>query len=116
MIHTIQCPKDEFKTIIDDKKRYTLQRNDRDFREGDLVAINETTEKDGKEIYTGTAALAFVRHVCRDDPNIPKGYACLSIERMNFAHDDKYKLCVKADPRSTGNHTVQMVQTVSRDD
>lgn len=113
MIHTIQCPKDDFEAILSRKKKFTIQKNDRDYRTGDMLGINETKERLGKEICTGTALLAQVKHVCRDDSHIPDGYVCLSIECLKFEFDGEYKLFLKSDRRAAGDDIVHMV---SRDD
>lgn len=79
MIHTIQCPKDDFEAILSRKKKFTIQKNDRDFQVGDYLALNETDREDGEDYYTGNSLIARVGYILDDEAYVPKGYVVMSI-------------------------------------
>ena len=56
MIHELKVSKENFKAVISGKKSFEIWSNDRLYKEGDLLALNEY---DG-DIHTGNSCLVYV--------------------------------------------------------
>lgn len=79
MIHELKELPEYFEPVSERQKPFELRKNDRDFRVGDYLALNEWTKEGG---YTGRALLARIVYIL--DPNevatcVP-GYVILGIE------------------------------------
>ncbi|MBQ8893419.1 MAG: DUF3850 domain-containing protein [Clostridia bacterium] len=76
-IHEIKCLPEVFELVVDGKKKFEIRKDDRGYKEGDFLAMNEY---DG-ERYTGRSVLLMVDYIL--DPNdvascVP-GYVVLSV-------------------------------------
>ena len=67
MIHELKIYPENFKAVISGKKTFEIRKNDRMFREGDLLALNEF---DGQH-YTGNSCLVFIDYIL-DNPDFCK--------------------------------------------
>lgn len=77
-IHEIKCLPEYFAPVTDGVKKFEFRKNDRDYKVGDFLAMNEY---DG-ERYTGRSVLLKIGYIL--DPNevaecVP-GYVVLSVE------------------------------------
>lgn len=79
MIHALKIYPDYFRAVREGKKRFELRRNDRYFREGDYLALNEW---DGQH-YTGRTELAEVTYLLNPNEAMTcaSGFVVMSIER-----------------------------------
>lgn len=86
MIHALKILPDYFRAVREGKKRFELRRNDRDFRVGDYLALNEW---DG-ESYTGRTELVMVTYMLNpnDFMTCQGDYAVMSIVKCG-AYDSK---------------------------
>lgn len=84
-IHEIKCLPKYFKETERGLKNFELRLNDRDYRVGDLLAMNEY---DGKA-YTGRSMLLRVDYIM--DPNAVMtcrgGYVLMGTHRLNVYDD-----------------------------
>ncbi|MBQ7089135.1 MAG: DUF3850 domain-containing protein [Clostridia bacterium] len=78
MIHALKVDQKYFGEIICGRKTFEIRKEDRDFREGDLLALNEY-EAETKQ-YTGYSCLVYVDYILRDAPYVPCGYVAMSIK------------------------------------
>ena len=62
MIHELKIYPEYFEAVRNGTKRFELRKNDRDFRAGDYLALNEWDER-----YTGRTELVKVTYIL--DPN-----------------------------------------------
>ncbi len=72
MTHYIRILPEYFKAVEHGKKRFELRKNDRDYKVGDNIALQEW---DGKR-YTGREIYIVIQYVLKDCPEygLKKGY------------------------------------------
>lgn len=83
MIHQLKCESKYFEDVASGKKTFEVRNNDRDFRVGDFLALNELTphscNKKGEHKETGRCCIVHVIYIL-DDPDFCKeGYVVLGI-------------------------------------
>ena len=78
MIHELKINPEYFKSVITGAKPFEIRRNDRDFKVGDFVALNEFDDKSG---YTGESALYEITYVMTSTEYVKEGFAVLGIKR-----------------------------------
>ncbi|MCM1104699.1 MAG: DUF3850 domain-containing protein [Clostridium sp.] len=74
-VHELKIEPRYFQDIIDDRKCFEIRKNDRDFREGDILFLREYNN--GK--YTGREIRCIVSYVLKNVDGLADGYAILSI-------------------------------------
>lgn len=88
-IHELKCRKKYFNDIISGAKPFEVRRKDRDFRVGDILALNEISDDDHPSVgaaYTERAVLALVTYIL-DEPSYCKdGFVVLGIRLLEVAH------------------------------
>ena len=78
-VHQLKCWEEEFYEIYRGHKLWEWRKNDRDFKTGDILVLEEYIETD-KE-YTGSNIVAKVPYILYGpDFGIPKGYCIMSLE------------------------------------
>lgn len=77
MIHGLKICTAYFKDVICGKKTFEVRKNDRDFKVGDLLALNEYDPKG--EFYTGNSCLVYVDYIL-DGDYCQDGYVIMSIK------------------------------------
>lgn len=79
-VHTLKCRPEFFRAIAMGVKPFTVRRNDRDFKTGDLVDL---LEWDGLGLaYTDDSLQRRISYVLRDFPGIEPGYVVLGLVRL----------------------------------
>lgn len=84
MIHEIKCLKEFFEEIIVGDKTFEVRKNDRDYKIGDYLAINEVVEDlleddDCLLVYTGRSALFKITYILDNTQYTKPGYVILGI-------------------------------------
>lgn len=85
-----------FEAVADGRKPFEIRHNDRDFREGDELRLQEWKGA----AYTGREAVVVVGAVFRDVPGLRDGYVALTITRGRQAsrarlNNDRLKLVME---------------------
>lgn len=80
MIHSVKILPEYFNKIIDDKKSYEIRKNDRDYKAGDCLALNEYD--DGE--YTGLFTLAYIISVEEYPQCLAPDYIILQLEPLEI--------------------------------
>lgn len=81
MIHQLKCESEFFNATIERKKEYEIRLNDRDYKVGDFLALNEIEHTDAEHFeYTGRSTLVVVTHVLDDKRFLPAGFVALGIK------------------------------------
>jgi len=62
MIHELKILPEYFEDVISGRKTFEIRKNDRPFKKGDLLALNE---HDGKS-YTGNSCVVYVDYLTDD--------------------------------------------------
>lgn len=78
MIHALKTLPEYFEAVISGTKLFEVRKNDRNYREGDLLALNEYDNK--AKAYTGRSCLVYVDYVLKDEKYCKQGFAIMSIK------------------------------------
>lgn len=99
MIHELKTLPEYFEAAMSGSKTFEIRRNDRDFRVGDYIALNEYLpditdpyEYTGKEktfprkvkggSYSGRHLLFEITYILDDNTLLPKEYVALGLSRV----------------------------------
>ena len=77
MIHQLKIWPEYFEAVASGKKNFEIRYNDRDFAEGDYLALNEYSGDAG---YTGRSCLVYVDYILKDSTLMRDGYVALGIK------------------------------------
>ena len=92
MIHELKIESSYFDAVAEGNKHFEIRENDRDFRAGDILALNEVKENAAEDEiqHTGRSLLAEVTYVLTDERFLKKGWAVLEISLcgITFGADD----------------------------
>lgn len=78
MKHYINLSAESFNDVIEGRKQYELQKNDKDYRIGDTIELSEY--KEGQK--TGRITLVKIIHMTEDYTGLVDGYCILGIKLM----------------------------------
>ncbi len=92
MIHELKINPEYFKSVITGAKPFEIRRNDRDFKVGDFVALNEFDDKSG---YTGESALYEITYVMTSTEYVKEGFAVLGIKRCYIERESVFARLLK---------------------
>ena len=88
MIHQLKCESKYFEDIALGKKTFEVRNNDRNFRVGDFLALNELTphscNKKGEHKETGRCCIVYVNYILDDPAFCKEGYVVLGIEACSI--------------------------------
>ncbi|MCM1333428.1 MAG: DUF3850 domain-containing protein [Bacteroides sp.] len=83
MIHELKIFPGYFNDLVSGEKTFEVRENDRDYKVGDYLALNECAEEvdgDAREPrLTGQSILCRITYVLKDQPYCKEGYAILGI-------------------------------------
>lgn len=85
MVHQLKTETKYFKAVKDGRKLFEVRKNDRDFKVGDYLALNELSA-DGKK-YTGESILLRVLYIVDDARFLRDGYVVLGCSRCAVMRD-----------------------------
>lgn len=75
MVHQLKTETKYFKAVKAGHKLFEVRKNDRDFRVGDYIALNELSADEKK--YTGDSILLTIKYVLDDARFLRDGYVVL---------------------------------------
>lgn len=82
MIHALKIKEEFFAPIALGYKQFEVRVNDRDYKVGDYLALNEV-DMDGD--FTGRSVLVFVNYILNDPAYCKEGYIIMSIKRCRIS-------------------------------
>lgn len=85
MLHEVKINKEYFEAVRNNKKRFEIRKDDRNYKIGDMMLLKEIipTGKDNKMMYTGDEELVKITYKLDGGSyGLEKGYCILSIERI----------------------------------
>ena len=88
MIHAVKQLPEFFEAVIEGIKTFEVRQNDRDYRVGDLLALNEY---DGKG-YTGRCCLVKIDYILNDEKYCRDGFVTMGIKPCYVKLCDGYSL------------------------
>lgn len=83
MIHELKIKKEYFEAVANYEKTFEVRRNDRDFRVGDYLGLNEFDEVG----HTGRSLLCQVVYILDDAAYCKEGYIVMGI-KVRFVEKD----------------------------
>ena len=87
MIHELKIYPDFFKAVISGEKTFEIRKNDRPFKKGDLLALNEF---DG-QYYTGNSCLVYIDYIMDDADYVKKDMVVMSIKPCSvYRHTEPF--------------------------
>ena len=78
MIHELKTLPKFFNAALSGEKTFEVRANDRPFKKGDLLAMNEY-DADGKS-YTGRSCLVYIDYILNNEDYCKSGYVVMSIK------------------------------------
>ena len=97
MIHTVKCDSDFFHALKCGDKTFELRRNDRDYRVGDYLAVNEVTEVRDEEmslylkvpavykkVFSGDSLLFRITYVLEDAELLAPSMVALGLKKVSL--------------------------------
>ena len=85
MVHQLKTETKYFKAVKAGHKLFEVRKNDRDFRVGDYLALNEISD-DGKK-YTGDSIILRVLYILNDARMLRDGYVVLGCSTCAVMRD-----------------------------
>ncbi len=81
MIHAIKIQPQYFDAVISGKKQFEIRKNDRDYQEGDYLALNEWEQTNAVcGHYTGRSCLVYVDYILYEFEGLCEDYVIMSIK------------------------------------
>lgn len=81
MIHALKTEPQYFEAIIDGSKTFEVRKNDRDFRVGDCLALNELD--DTRKGYSGRSALLEITYILDDERFCKPEYVIIGFKKID---------------------------------
>ena len=88
MIHELKILPNYFEEVICGAKTFEVRKNDRDFKVGDMLALNEY-DADKKE-YTGNSCLVYVDYILKDENYCKNGFVIMAIKPCEIYNKGLY--------------------------
>lgn len=77
MIHSVKIQPHYFNDVLTGRKTFEVRKNDRNYRVGDYIALNEWC--DTKKEYTGRCCLVYIDYLIADE-YCKEGFVIMSIK------------------------------------
>ncbi len=75
-VHNLKIKPQYFKDVVAEVKKFEVRFNDRNFKVGDLIVLEEFDHKS----YTGKYVNAEITYICNDKEFVKKDYVVLGIK------------------------------------
>ena len=97
MVHAVKTQPLHFEDVISGRKGFEVRLNDRPYKVGDFLALNEW---DGD--YTGRSCLVYIDYLLADEEYCKDGFVILGIKPCEVKAFNKYpRFCDALSPRCT---------------
>jgi ParB family transcriptional regulator, chromosome partitioning protein len=84
MMHELKISYDYYDDVVDGLKTFEIRLNDRDFKVGDLIFLNELADDTTAEKpkFSGRQALVEIKYILSDFIGLADGYVAMSIHLL----------------------------------
>lgn len=94
MIHSVKCLDKHFTAVISGDKKFEVRWNDRDYRVGDFIALNEVVEEEICDdsvdyVATGRSALFYISYILEDKEYCKPGFVVMSLIPCSIIMTDR---------------------------
>lgn len=79
MIHALKIEPNYYEDIKSGNKSFEVRKNDRDFRTGDYIVLNELS--DTRDEYTGRSILMKITSIVNDERFCKEGYIIMGLSK-----------------------------------
>ena len=92
-VHELKTIRQFFKVLYDETKTFEIRKNDRDFRDGDILVLRETAKalSSVEDYYTGRVLYAEIVAMWGDVPGLEKGYVAIAIKLLETSCNPSIK-------------------------
>lgn len=113
MIHQLKILPNYFEEVITGRKTFELRLNDRLFKEGDFLALNEW-DKNG--FYTGRSCIVYVDYILDDAPQLLlENVVCMAIKPCKiFKTQEGMREYMQAPPNWNSVPVIEQEETEGR--
>jgi ParB family chromosome partitioning protein len=92
MIHELKLSTEFFLDVIKGKKTFEMRKNDRPFKVGDLLALNEYDTEN--KTYTGNSCLVYIDYILDNKAYCIEGTIVMAIKPCSvWRHDRPFNEC-----------------------
>ncbi len=106
MIHEVKEMTEYFMPVIGGIKTFEVRKNDRNYQEGDYLALNEMVETEEGLKHTGRSCLLKIIYVLDDERFCKEGYVVLGFRPCRV---DTWEPCAISDGLHTSDYIVPLV-------
>lgn len=87
MVHALKIAPEYYEAVRSGKKHFEIRQNDRNFRIGDYLALNELD--DTRTEYTGRSLIAKITYMLSDENYLQPGFVAMGIVLCSIRADDE---------------------------
>lgn len=88
MVHALKIIPEYYEAVKSGKKPFEVRKNDRDFKVGDILALNEfEPDRAGTGEYSGRAVIARISYVLTNSEYCKPGYVVLGLTPCTLTDD-----------------------------
>lgn len=98
MIHELKIEPKYYEAIRTGEKTFEVRENDRDYRAGDYLALNELN--DSRDGYTGRSMLVKVTSILNDERFCKENFVIMGITKCIICNDGEHYTEIKGVMRS----------------
>lgn len=77
MIHALKQLPEYYSDVLSGRKSFEIRKNDRPYKEGDLLALNEYDTENG---YSGRSCLVYIDYVLNNSEYCKEGFVVMAIK------------------------------------
>lgn len=89
MVHALKIYPEYFEAVKSGKKPFEVRKNDRDFKVGDILALNEFDPLEGAEgKYTGWTLFKRISYILDDEAYCKAGFVIIGISPCMITDED----------------------------
>lgn len=86
MIHKLKILPQYFEDKLQGMKKWEVRKNDRPFKDGDTLQLEEWSEETG---YTGRLLQEYIKKIYTEAPGIKEGYIIMNTEYISASYREK---------------------------
>lgn len=86
MIHKLKILPQYFEDKLQGMKKWEVRKNDRPYKDGDTLQLEEWSEETG---YTGRTLQEYIKKIYTETPGIKEGYIIMNTEYISASYREK---------------------------
>lgn len=94
MVHALKIYPEYYEAVKSGKKPFEVRKNDRDFKVGDILALNEFDLLERKGQYTGRAIFQRITYILADEAYCKTGFVIIGISPCKITDNEAMKCAI----------------------